>query len=140
MDPVGCRAVSSYYTSDTWRLLRRFNAEAEGVPMRHQQRRLVLLAAFCGSPASQTAAAIMVPAVQVVQVGRGRAAFDHPRSIERLHDWIMASMWRHLWRTGSDSAHEPAAIVEARAHAASVRQVPREWIRDWLIAADEVRQ
>ena len=130
-----------YVTSDTWRLLRQFNAEAaDGIPLKHHQRRLVLLAAYCGSPASQTAEAIGAPVQTVVLVGKGRADLVRPRCFERLHDWIMASMWRHLWRTGSDNAHLPDAIVEARAHAASVMQVPPEWLRDWRIAASEVRK
>ena len=127
-----------YVTSDAWRHLRRFNEEADGVPLRHHQRRLVLLAAFCGSPASQTAAAIRTPVSLVVAVGRGRAGLIDPRSLERLHDWIGASLWRHLWRTGSEPAHSALAIVEARACAASVCDVADEWIRDWRIAADEV--
>ena len=130
-----------YVTSDTWRLLRQFNAEAaDGIPLRHQQRRLVLLAAYCGSPASQTAEAIGLPARLVIAVGRGTADIVRPRSFERLHDWIMCSVWRHLWRTGSDNAHCADAIVEARTYAASVMQVPPEWLRDWRIAADEVRR
>jgi len=108
--------------------------------MRHHQRRLILLAAYCGSPASQTAEAIGEPAARVVLVGRGRTDLSGPRCFERLHDWIMASMWRHLWRTGSDNAHSADAIVEARAHAASVLQVPPEWARDWRLAAGEVRR
>lgn len=128
-----------YVTSDTWRLLRTFNNEAaQGIPMRHHQRRLVLLAAYCGSPASQTAEAIGAPVSTVVLVGKGRADLVRPRCFERLHDWIMASIWRHLWRDGSDNAHCADAIAEARAHAASVLHVPPEWLRDWHIAAHEV--
>ena len=127
-----------YVTSDTWRQLRAFDVEIKGIPMRHQQRRLVLLAAFCGSPASQTAAAIEAPRQLVVNVGKGGAFFYQPQSMDRLHDWIKACLWRHLWRIGSDSAHDVSAILEARTHAASVRVIPTEWIRDWRIAAGEV--
>ncbi len=137
LDPLGGWSVR-YVTSDTWRQLRRFNDEVQGVPLRHQQRRLVLLAAYCGSPASQTAAAIRAPVTLVVDVGRGRASLIEPRSMERLHDWINASLWRHLWRAGSEPAQSAAAIVEARNYAASVAEVADEWIRDWRIAAGEV--
>lgn len=129
-----------YVTSDTWRQLRAFDVEARGVPMRHQQRRLVLLAAFCGSPASQTAEAISADPALVLNVGRGVCSIHSPRQVERLHDWIKASLWRHLWRIGSDSARGLGAIVEARTHAASVSEIPHEWLRDWRIAAEDVAQ
>ena len=127
-----------YVTSDTWRQLREFNLETSGVPMRHQQRRLVLLAAFCGSPASQTGAAIGIPTGLIVRVGKGHGAIHSHRALERLHDWIKACLWRHLWRMGSDSALGVEAVLEARTHAASVYEIPREWLRDWRIAAGEV--
>ena len=129
-----------YVTSDTWRQLRAFDAEAQGIPMRHQQRRLVLLAAFCGSPASPTAEAIDADPRLVLQVGAGHCSIQQPRPAERLHDWIKACLWRHLWRIGSNSAYEIQAIVEARTHAASVHTIPHEWIRDWRIAAGGAAQ
>lgn len=134
---MGCRPVR-YVTSDTWRQLRAFDLEAKGIPMRHQQRRLVLLAAFCGSPASQTGEAIGVDPSLILRVGRGACSIHHPRKIERLHDWIKASLWRHLWRIGSESACGLDAVIEARTHAASVCEIPREWLRDWRIAAEDV--
>ena len=139
LDQVGGWAVR-YVTSDTWAALRQFDDEMSGIPLRHHQRRLVLLAAYCGSPASQIAAAIEVDASVVIMVGKGRTSFAWPRALERLHDWIKASLWRHLWRTGSANAHTAGAIMEARAHAESVAAVPWEWSRDWRIACDEVRR
>ena len=127
-----------YVLTDTWRLLREFDRDVQGVPQRKSQRRLVLLAAYCGSPASDTAAAIDAPSAVVHQVGTGHAGLEHWRDVDRLHDWVQACIWRHLWRTGSGPACEVASIAEARVLAASVCEVPRVWMRDWLVAASEV--
>lgn len=126
-----------YVLTDTWRLLRAFDRDAEGIPLRRTQRRLVMLAAYCGSPASETAAAIAARPALVRQVGTGRQAFADWRDVDQLHDWVAACIWRHLWRVGSDAARDADAIAEARRHAASVSDVPADWLRDWLVAASE---
>jgi len=127
-----------YVLTDTWRLLRAFDRDAAGVPLRRTHRRLVMLAAYCGSPATDTAAAIGAPAALVRQVGRGHTQFERLDCVDHLHDWVTACIWRHLWRTGSSPAADATAIAEARAHAASVCGVPDVWMRDWLVAASEV--
>ena len=101
-------------------------------------RNLVLLAAYLGSPASCTARAIDVQPLELRAMVSGSMA---PTLIEmeRLHDWIACSLWRHLWRAGSPEHATPDAIEEAVTHAARLAEVPPEWARDWAFAASGVR-
>ena len=130
-----------YWQDRVWSTLNVFRREA-GIPRSRRPseavKNLALLAAFLGSPATCTSRAMRVPEADLRLMMAGRMT-PTMIELERLHDWIAACLWRHLWRAGSPEHSTQEAIADAIAHAARLPEVPEEWARDWTLAAAGVR-
>jgi hypothetical protein len=129
-----------YWQDRVWSTMTDFRREAGlARTTRHDSvvRNLALLAAYLGSPATSTSLAINVAEADLRSMMDGRLA-PTMMELERLHDWIAACLWRHLWRAGSPEHATAEAIEEAVTHAARLAEIPPEWIRDWTYAASEV--
>lgn len=130
-----------YWQSRVWSTFGEFRRET-GCPRRvrpaDSARTLVHLAAYLGSTATDTAMALNITRSRVRGVAKG-LVLPTPVEMERLHDWVSCSLWRHLWRGGSPDHATFDAVDEARRHAFGLADLPPDWTRDWLIALREVR-
>ena len=129
-----------YWQDRVWLTLSDFRREvglAKSRRPRDAPRSMILLAAYLGSPGTDTARVMDIPRQELIELMAGRVV---PTLIEmeRLHDWIACSLWRHLWRAGSPEHGTREAVEEALAHAGRLAEVPAEWARDWSYAAAEV--
>ena len=129
-----------YWRTDTWAILgeyREQHFDRHRVRPDDVPRHLVLMAAFFGSPASETAIALETTPRTVRAIARGRVS-PTPRDWERLHAWFACCLWRHLWRCGRDAAMGASPWAEAGAYAACLPRVPALWPRDHDIAGGRI--
>ena len=130
----------AWVIKSTWQKERRRGAKARinlAKRAKEAPHRLLLFAAFLGSPASDISKVLEVDRDHLVQMVANKDNRLGLCDLEVLLDWIGALWWRQLWRAGDDWAESPAAIEEAIRHTRRIRWLPEDMERALELAALE---